>query len=310
PLGFINLVLKRPLPDSAVTLKATANSWPGYRSEIDATSALNNNGSVRGRIAVSYDDSDSFVDELESEKKTLYATLEWDLAKDTTLSIGSTLEKTDDTPYVGVPTYADGRFGDFSRELYTGSPFNYKESDVSRQFVELAHRFQSGAEAVLTLNNMHRDFAYLLNYTVSPIDPDTGEVTRWALQTDQELSEFSVDAHLNLPYALFDREHKLLIGVDSRDADDKTDGYAIDFAYPPINVFNPDSASNPDPRETMQQFRGPSQRDTKETGLYFKSTSHITDATQVIPAVDSPIGRPMTARKSSRWRTSSRRILA
>ena len=48
-------------------------------------------------------------------------------------------------------------------------------------FVEVEHLFDNGVMLLASANRTERDFDYLLNYTVSPIDPVTGESTRWAL---------------------------------------------------------------------------------------------------------------------------------
>ena len=65
PGGFINLVRKRALAENKIGFRASANSWPGYRTELDVTGALNETGTVRGRAVAAYEDIDSYVDDLE-----------------------------------------------------------------------------------------------------------------------------------------------------------------------------------------------------------------------------------------------------
>ncbi|AFJ01941.1 TonB-dependent siderophore receptor [Methylophaga frappieri] len=280
PGGFINLVRKRALAENRVAFRGSANSWPGYRTNLDVTGALNDAGTLRGRAVAAYEDSDSHIDDVDMEKKVFYGTLELDLSSDTTVSVGASLEDTDDTPYVGVPLYADGSFAPISRDLYTGTGFNYKESRLRRQFVELEHHFDSGAEAVVTLNHSDRDMRYLLNYTTSPIDPVTGDVDRWSLSADQELEESSFDAHINLPVTFLGMEHKVLLGANGSHSENNNKGYMVDTAYPSINVFDPDSASNPRPNLVPAFSFG--KTDTRERGLYFKTTSNLTEATKLI----------------------------
>lgn len=280
PGGFINLVRKRALAENKIAFRGSANSWPGYRTDLDVTGALNEAGTLRGRAVAAYEDGDSHIDDIEMEKKVFYGTLELDLSSDTTVSVGASLEDSDDTPYVGVPTYADGTFAPISRDLYTGTSYNYKESQLRRQFIELEHQFDSGAEAVVTLNNTSRDFKYLLTYTTSSIDPVTGNANRMPLSADQTLDETSFDAHINLPVSFLGMDHSVLLGANGVHAESNNKGYMSDGSYPPINVFDPGSASNPRPDLAPAYTSGIT--DTRERGMYFKTTSNLTESTKLI----------------------------
>jgi outer membrane receptor for ferric coprogen and ferric-rhodotorulic acid len=67
PSAAINLVRKRPLAEQKVTLTGAAGSWDNYRGEIDASSPLNDSGTLRGRVVTSYRDANGFRD---GQKKT------------------------------------------------------------------------------------------------------------------------------------------------------------------------------------------------------------------------------------------------
>lgn len=280
PGGYINLVRKRALAERAVSLTGFAHSWPGYRVQVDATGALTDDDRLRARTVVAYEDSDGYIDDVTLEKKVLYTTLEYDITDATTTSIGFSTEDVESVPDVGVPTYADGTFADIDRDLYTGAPFNNKSSRLSRAFVEVEHLFDNGVMLLASANRTERDFDYLLNYTVSPIDPVTGESTRWALATDQELEEQAYDVRLDMPVSLLGLNHDVLLGVHRRTSEDVSSGYQIDLNYPPINVFAPETASNPWPN--LAPFSDPSTTEQEETGVYFKTTSSLTYATKLI----------------------------
>jgi outer membrane receptor for ferric coprogen and ferric-rhodotorulic acid len=53
PSAAINLVRKRPLDEQKVTLTGAAGSWDDYRGELDASSPLNDSGTLRGRVVTS-----------------------------------------------------------------------------------------------------------------------------------------------------------------------------------------------------------------------------------------------------------------
>lgn len=280
PGGYINLVRKRALAEKKVALTGFAHSWPGYRLQVDATGALTDDNRLRARAVAAYEDSDGYIDEVTEEKKVFYTTVEYDFTDATTASLGFTSEDVEAVPDVGVPTYADGTFADIDRDLYTGSPFNNKNSTLNRAFLEVEHFFDNGVLLAASYNRTERDFDYLLNYTTTPIDPVTGESGRWALATDQELEEDAYQLRLDMPVSLFGLEHKVLLGAHHRRSENVSSGYDIDFGYPPINVFKPDTANNPKPN--LAPFSDPSTTDVEETGIYFKTTSYLTEATQVI----------------------------
>ncbi|MEM0953176.1 MAG: TonB-dependent siderophore receptor [Pseudomonadota bacterium] len=292
PGGYVNMSRKRARADREVTLKGYTQSWGGYRGEIDATGALNASGSLRGRVALGYEDSDSFIDEVFNEKQLGYATLEYDVSDKLSLAAGAIYEDVNVLPDVGVPTYADG-FADLDRELYTGSPFNSKNSELSRQFAEARYAFANGIEVVATVTNTDSDFDYVLNYTVTPISRDTGLSGRFVITRDEETSEQSYDVHATIPFTLANREHSLIVGANGLFRED--DQFSLGGGpYPAVNVFDPGLSDNPDPAESVVE--SPGQRiDTDERGFYVKSTLALTEAATVI----------LGARFTETWKTDN-----
>lgn len=98
PSAAINMVRKRPLAEQKVTLTGAAGSWDDYRGEVDASSPLNDSGTLRGRVVTSYRDANSFVDDAEESHGLFYAVTEADLSEDTTLTVGLSHQK-DKTNY-------------------------------------------------------------------------------------------------------------------------------------------------------------------------------------------------------------------
>ncbi|MEM1111058.1 MAG: TonB-dependent siderophore receptor [Pseudomonadota bacterium] len=279
PGGYINMARKRASSERSVTLSGFAHSWPGYRVGVDATGGLNGDGSLRGRMSLAYEDSDSFIEEVETEKSLAYATLEYDITTRLSLAAGMIYEDVNVLPDVGVPTLIDG-FADIDRDLYTGSPFNSKNSDFSRQFVEAKYVFDNDIQLVATVTNTSADFDYLLNYTVSPINPDTGLASRILISREADLSEQSFDVHAAIPFTFAERGHSLILGLNGLNRED--DQISLGSGgYPAVNVFNPRLTENPNPLDTLVEFPGVLQ-DTEELGFYIKSTLAVTDATKLI----------------------------
>lgn len=50
----INLVRKRPTRDFQARIEGSAGTWDRYRTDVDVSGPLNDNGSVRGRMVTAY----------------------------------------------------------------------------------------------------------------------------------------------------------------------------------------------------------------------------------------------------------------
>ncbi|MCJ7461886.1 hypothetical protein MUQ23_10405, partial [Streptococcus suis] len=85
--------------------------------EVDVGGALNEDGSARGRVVASAQSRDHFIDGYSSRRQLLYGTAEFDLGRDTTLSVGGSYVNEDNpgSQWMGVPMGFDGSFLDIAR---------------------------------------------------------------------------------------------------------------------------------------------------------------------------------------------------
>jgi len=75
PGGSVNLVRKRPSAARSVSMTARAGSWDHYGAQLDVSSPLTADGSLRARVIVDEDDTHSFIDQVWSKNRTVYAAL-------------------------------------------------------------------------------------------------------------------------------------------------------------------------------------------------------------------------------------------
>ena len=142
PGGAINLVRKRPTAQTRVVVTGTVGSWDQYGLQLDAGTALNKEGTLRGRIVVDEDRQGSYVDYAYDRTRSLYAALDYDLSPDTTLGVGVSNKLTRSRPmFVGLPRYADGSAIDLMRSTFTGSTWNRAHNDQTIGYLDLDHRF-------------------------------------------------------------------------------------------------------------------------------------------------------------------------
>lgn len=144
PGGSVNLVRKRPLATRQVAFTARAGSWEHYGAQLDVSTPLNADGSLRGRVIVDEDDTHSFVDQVWSRNRTVYAALDYDLGPATTLGLAvSNVNGRGRPMFVGLARYADGSELGLPRSTYTGADWNRSKVEQTTVNLDLEHHFNS-----------------------------------------------------------------------------------------------------------------------------------------------------------------------
>lgn len=62
PAGVVNLVRKRPTKDFQGYVSGSGGTWDRYRTEMDLSGPLSENGALRGRVVAAHQDNHSFID--------------------------------------------------------------------------------------------------------------------------------------------------------------------------------------------------------------------------------------------------------
>lgn len=144
PGGSVNLVRKRPLPQRQLSLMARAGSWDHYNGQVDVSTPLNGDASLRGRVIVDQNDTHSFIDQVWSKTRTAYAALDYDLSPATTLGVAvSNVDGRGRPMFIGLARHEDGRELDLPRSTYTGAVWNRSKIEQSTLNLDLEHRFNN-----------------------------------------------------------------------------------------------------------------------------------------------------------------------
>src|SRR5690606_14918853 len=85
PSATINFVRKRPTKDFQAKVDLSAGYWDNRRIDADISSALNTDGSVRGRLVAVHQDRNSYLDRYSAERNVIYGVMEADLTDNTSL---------------------------------------------------------------------------------------------------------------------------------------------------------------------------------------------------------------------------------
>ncbi len=289
----INLVRKRAQRDTVVKTNLFAGSWDNYRAEVDVTGALNEDGSVRGRLVAAYQDKKSFIDHVFFRKPILYGTLEFDLAPSTTLSLGATLQESQARPDAGLSLYANGQLAsNVSRSTYIGSRWDHKEDASKNYFAELEHKLENGGEAKLRLSAMHRETNLKISaFGNSLINPATGALTNrmWGFKTKDK--DYGLDAYIAKPFEALGREHHVLVGANYRYY--RQSAFYASAGAMAQNIFNP-VYDSPEPDWAYGSDSGSK---LEQAGIYAQGRAQLTDNAKLI--VGARVSNWKTYSKSS-----------
>ena len=246
PSATLNFVRKRPTGAFEGSVGLTLGSWNDRRIDVDLSVPLNDSGSVRGRVVAAGEEADSYLDRYRKRKTVFYGVVEADLAPQTTLAAGYTLQ--DNRPrgvlWGALPlAYADGTPTDYDVSASTAAPWSRWYGSTGIGFIELTHEFSGGwsARAEFTHKDL-RERSHLL-YVFGAPDRATGEglfawPSRYDLDNRQELGS----VQLSGPFTLGGRKHELVLGARASYSKMVEQSLVGDFDGAPYTAITADDA--------------------------------------------------------------------
>lgn len=250
PSAAINMVRKRPTAIPQVTLTGAAGSWDDYRGEIDASGALNDSGTLRGRVVGSYQGADSFRDKEQNDHGLFYAIGEADLSDATTATLGFSRQN-EQTNYFwgGLPIGTDGHHLDLPRSTYPGSDWENKKLQIDTVFGDIEHHFDNDwklhvAGSSSTLNGEFSG-TYQSRYA--------GPLETTAYQSHNTDKQTALDGFASGPFEAFGRTHELVVGASNRVYDATTKEYDPYTTAWPIGAPKPNFVRNGKTRSVTTQ---------------------------------------------------------
>ena len=264
--GIINLVRKRPTDEFQGHITGRYGSWDTSVLEADVSGALNDSGSVRGRLVGNSSQSNGEVDYNESETQTVYGALDVDLSDATVLSLGVLHTERDITPSNGLPAYSDGSLLDIDSSSFFGADWNSFEGEMTDVFAELTHDFANGGYGSISLRSSNRDSDFIYAYTGSSVDSD-GNTTLSGTARQFEQDTYALDASYSQPFEVLGNVSEFVVGVDHKHYD--TYYKSGNFSLGSINIYSYSATDFDMPDVT---YTTGVDSEESETGLYSKLT--------------------------------------
>ncbi|MFD2644194.1 TonB-dependent siderophore receptor [Pseudomonas japonica] len=240
PGGTINLVRKRALPERQLTFSASAGSWDTYRTELDATGPLTEQGNIRGRLGMAYQDNRYFYDVANMNKQLVYGALEFDLTPDTLLTVGGSYQTGEGVAnFGGLPRYTNGDDIKLPRRTALVTSWDTVDETTKQAYLKLEHAFNADWSWTtdITWMDMDRDANSL--FANGGIDPLTGDGARWLhYPAKTGLERKAINTYVKGNFDLLGRSHELLLGGDYA----HSKGYTVqrwgNDNFAPFNLFD------------------------------------------------------------------------
>ncbi|MNR82266.1 Ferric-pseudobactin BN7/BN8 receptor precursor [compost metagenome] len=218
PGGAINFVRKRGQVTPTVTVTAKAGSWDRYGLQLDAGGPLNKEGTLRGRVVVDEDRSDSFINSVWANTRSLYAALDYDISPNTTIGIGISNKETRSRPsFIGLPRYADKSDIGLPRSTYTGSYWNRGNNDQTSVYADLDHRFNdnwSFKASTFTMREKNTSVHQRISALGSGILPGGNTVRYGDFAMDLNGEQFGADAYVRGRFNALAMKHEVIFGAN------------------------------------------------------------------------------------------------
>ena len=288
PSAAINLVRKHATGRELTgSVEAGIGRWNERRLMGDVSTPLNAAGTVRARVVGEYTKSDSWVDLLKNESKTIYGVIDADLGPRTLLSVGVSRQDLDPRAgmWGGLPFwYSDGSRTDWDRSKTTAADWVSWASRYDNGFITLDHGFDNGWKLRASANHAKRiGDSYLLYLSGIPIRETGAGMSDFAGSYYTTTKQDDFGLQLGGPFELFGRRHEATFGYNRMSQKFNSNNRAADFGGVSSavgNFNNWNGAAYPRPNWGPQTFY--ESAETTQSGLYGVARFAITDPLKLI----------------------------
>lgn len=216
PSATVNFVRKRPTAMPQARVDLTAGSWDKRRIDTDVSGALNDAGTVRGRVVYANENKNSYLDRYSREKNMFHGVVEFDLDDRTVFTLGHTLQTSDaNSPMWGaLPlVYQDGGKTHYSRSTSTSTGWAYWDNQENRTFAELAHTFDNGWQAKTVVTHVEKKSDGSMFYVYGTPNRTTGAgLYSYPSEYSEKNKQLIVDVQASGPFSFAGRQHEAAVG--------------------------------------------------------------------------------------------------
>ncbi len=215
PGGLINVVTKRPQAQPYYALEQRFGSYDYYRTQVDATGPVTEDGTLLYGFDLSYLNSDSFRDFSSNERIFVAPALTWRPSEDTEFNLSMQYLDYDFVYDSGIPAFGN-RIAPLpiSRNFaQPGLGLTDNRNNVLLDF-NWSHRFNDNWKFQNAVVWSNSDFTYNEIYAVNSASVINNRIPREAWFGDADAYLTTVYANLNGKFDTWGVAHDVLIGAD------------------------------------------------------------------------------------------------
>ena len=282
---IINLVTKKPKFDFGGEVTMRYGSYNDYKPMVDVYGPISKN--VAFRLIGTYENSDSYRDQVKTKITNFSPSLLFNLNSKTTLLVEGNYLKSDLTPDNGVGTLSNGRFiPDVPRSQFINTNWAYSNLEQGTGSATLNHRFNDN----WNLNAIGSLQGTGVNSFGSSLPNNVGADGTWnrgLARAKTYEGDYTAQVNLNGKFKTGSIGHQLLVGTDFTEVLNVTRNFAIsgitatNTVYDKINIVDLDEFT---PRTDM-----PNSTDTLRTkspsyrfGYYAQDLISLTEKFKVL----------------------------
>lgn len=237
PSATVNFVRKKPTADYQGSVGVTVGSWDNRRLDVDLSGPLNQSRSVRGRLVLADQDTDSYLDRYNLRKQVLSGIVSADLSSTTELTAGVTYQKNKSHGgmWGALPLYnTDGTPTDYPRSTSTSANWSYWNIADTRSFVELTQQLGNdwSIKAALNYRRIAENSKLFYVYGTPNAATGLGLFAYPSAYTSAE-KQYVADVYASGPLELAGRRHELVLGANwAKDDVHQLSGYGQGIGTP------------------------------------------------------------------------------
>jgi len=216
PGGLVNVITKRPQKQSYYSLQQQFGSYDTYRTLLDATGALNKDGSLLYRVNYEHLDSNSFRDFVHDDRDFVAPSLSWNITQDTQLDLDFMYQNRKSASDSGIPfdLQLSGAIpGKIPSNFSGNEPTDFNNSEFYEGDATLTHRFNEDWKIrgrFSTIRSLNETAQTPSNENANLI----GDLNRGFIKTRDDFKSEYGTVDVTGHFATWQLKHTLLVGAD------------------------------------------------------------------------------------------------
>lgn len=227
PGGVIELIRKKPTAERRVSVEAGAGSWKHYRTVVDASGALNESRSLRGRLVAALDDGGEWQRGAKQHRGSFWGVVEHDLTPSTVLTVGLQHDQsrtTGSAMHSFEAYYGDDQGGyhlmPFGARDNAAARWSFRNARRTELSTRLEHELDSGWQFNVRYSYVDGRSEQLYGIAGTYNVRASGAARLAAGHWERAPKEHLLDVSLRGTYPLLGRHHDVKLGFNHNQLDD------------------------------------------------------------------------------------------